>query len=53
MEDKKKKLIEKIKKKKDKVGVASRESFPASDPPASWASAPVDQNEDTEEKEAE
>jgi hypothetical protein len=37
---KKKTLIDKIKKKKDTVRIASKESFPASDAPAHWASGP-------------
>lgn len=43
MEDQKKKLMKKIKSRKqqrDEVTVAGESSFPASDPPAYWASAP-------------
>ena len=42
MDSKKKILIKKIKKKKDEVRVSSTGSFPASDPPAYWASAPAE-----------
>ena len=43
---KKKILIDKIKKKKDTVRIASRASFPASDPPSHWASGPKPKPDD-------
>ena len=54
MKSNKKKLISKIKKKKDEVREASTGSFPASDPPAYWASAPEEtKSDDSEEKDSE
>ena len=55
MQSNKKKLISKIKKKKDEVREASTGSFPASDPPAYWASAPDEEtkSDESEEKDSE
>ncbi len=57
MQSNKKKLINKIKKKKDEVREASQDSFPASDPPAYWASAPdketKSKSDDSDEKDSE
>ena len=54
MDKKMKTLIEKIRKKKDEVREASTSSFPASDPPAYWASAPEEtKSDDSEEKDSE
>ena len=54
MDKKKKILIDKIKKKKDEVREARTSSFPASDPPAYWASAPKEtRSDDSEEKDSE
>ncbi|MFA5506083.1 MAG: hypothetical protein WC314_22750 [Vulcanimicrobiota bacterium] len=53
MEDQKKKLIKKIKsrKQRDEVTVAGESSFPASDPPAYWASAPKEKPSETRDPE--
>ena len=51
MQSNKKKLITKIKKKKDEVREAGIESFPASDPPASWASGPAEKEAESDKSE--
>lgn len=52
VQDKKDQEKDLKKKKHDRVGEAARETFPASDPPAYWASAPLKsaKKEDTEKE---
>lgn len=52
MQDKKDQKKDPKKREHDRVGEAARETFPASDPPAYWASAPLKsaKKEDSEEE---